>query len=130
MADFGQYSHAVIRGVPTSLARDALRMCQAEVDLAGAQRESEVYHEILEKRLGLKVVKIPADEAFPDCVFVEDAAVVWGDTALITRPGAESRRGEVGRHQPARYIPLKFTKLKKKKFDMKVERRGFFLSLY
>lgn len=105
MADFGQYSHAVVRGVPTSLAQDALRIIQAEVDLAKAQRESEVYQEILETKLGLEVVKLPADESLPDCVFVEDAAVVWGDTALITRPGAESRRGEVGRHQHAQYTP-------------------------
>ena len=31
----------------------------------------------------------------PDSVFVEDAAVVLDDVAIITRPGAESRRGEV-----------------------------------
>jgi dimethylargininase len=31
----------------------------------------------------------------PDCVFVEDAAVVVPEVAVVTRPGAESRRGEV-----------------------------------
>ncbi len=30
---------------------------------------------------------IPADEQFPDCVFVEDPVVVCGDTALVTSPG-------------------------------------------
>ncbi|CAM9334433.1 unnamed protein product, partial [Lampetra planeri] len=49
---------------------------------------------VLRTRVGLEVVELPADESLPDCVFVEDAAVVCGDTALITRPGAESRRGE------------------------------------
>jgi dimethylargininase len=38
---------------------------------------------------------LPADERFPDGCFVEDTAVVVGDVALVTRPGAISRRGEV-----------------------------------
>ncbi|XP_010784401.1 N(G),N(G)-dimethylarginine dimethylaminohydrolase 1 [Notothenia coriiceps] len=94
MAGFGHYTHAVVRGVPASLAKEALRSSQAEVDLAGARSEHEAYVQVLGTRLGLKVVELPADESLPDCVFVEDAAVVCGDTALITRPGAESRRRE------------------------------------
>ena len=42
------------------------------------------------------MVSLPADEVHPDCIFVEDNAVVIGRTALITRSGAPSRRGEVG----------------------------------
>lgn len=95
MSGFGHYTHAVVRGIPASLAKEALRSCQAEVDLAEARREHEEYVEVLGTRLGLEVVELPADESLPDCVFVEDAAVVCGDTALITRPGAESRRREV-----------------------------------
>lgn len=94
MADFGHYTHAVVRGVPRSLAKDALRINQAEVDAGAAQKEHEAYVDVLRRQLGLEVVELPADESLPDCVFVEDAAVVCGDTALITRPGAESRRKE------------------------------------
>ncbi|KAJ0032620.1 hypothetical protein NQD34_002701 [Periophthalmus magnuspinnatus] len=94
MATFGRYTHAVVRGVPASLATEALRSCEAEVDLDRARQEHADYVEVVKRRLGLEVVELPADEALPDCVFVEDAAVVCGDTALITRPGAESRRGE------------------------------------
>uniref|UniRef100_UPI0037E939C7 N(G),N(G)-dimethylarginine dimethylaminohydrolase 1 n=1 Tax=Semicossyphus pulcher TaxID=241346 RepID=UPI0037E939C7 len=96
MAGFGHYTHAIVRGIPASLAKEALRTSQAEVevDLAKARREHEAYVEVLGTRLGLEVVELPADEELPDCVFVEDAAVVCGDTALITRPGAESRRRE------------------------------------
>lgn len=97
MAGFGNYTHAVVRGVPSSLAKEALRITQADVDLAGAQGEHEAYVEVLRTKLGLEVIELPADESLPDCVFVEDAAVVCGDTALITRPGAESRRREVGK---------------------------------
>lgn len=96
-AGFGHYTHAVVRGVPASLVKDALRTTQAEVDLDGARKEHGAYVDVLRSKLGLEVVELPADESFPDCVFVEDAAVVCGDTALISRPGAESRRGEVWR---------------------------------
>ncbi|XP_056133930.1 N(G),N(G)-dimethylarginine dimethylaminohydrolase 1 isoform X1 [Lampris incognitus] len=94
MAGFGHFTHAVVRGVPASLAKEALRTNQLEVDPEKAQREHDAYVEVLRSKLGLEVVELPADETLPDCVFVEDAAVVCGDTALITRPGAESRRNE------------------------------------
>ncbi|CAJ1061082.1 N(G)%2CN(G)-dimethylarginine dimethylaminohydrolase 1 [Xyrichtys novacula] len=96
MAGFGHYTHAIVRGIPASLVNEALRTSptEVEVDLSKARREHEAYVEVLGTRLGLEVVELPADEALPDCVFVEDAAVVCGDTALITRTGAESRRRE------------------------------------
>ncbi|XP_052318043.1 N(G),N(G)-dimethylarginine dimethylaminohydrolase 1 [Oncorhynchus keta] len=94
MADFGNFTHAVVRAIPSSLAKEALRMNVSDVDLEKAQREHEVYVGVLKQKLGLEVIELPADESLPDCVFVEDAAVVCGDTALITRPGAESRRKE------------------------------------
>jgi dimethylargininase len=44
--------------------------------------------------LGVRVLSLPADPLFPDGVFVEDPAIVLDEVAIITRPGAESRRGE------------------------------------
>ncbi|MEX0756726.1 MAG: N(G),N(G)-dimethylarginine dimethylaminohydrolase, partial [Acidimicrobiia bacterium] len=35
----------------------------------------------------------PADDC-PDSVFIEDSVVIFGDLAVVTRPGAESRRPE------------------------------------
>jgi dimethylargininase len=51
---------------------------------------------------------LPSNAAFPDCVFVEDVAIVLDDLAVITRPGAESRRGETEPMAEAleRYRPL------------------------
>ncbi|MBW2121508.1 MAG: N(G),N(G)-dimethylarginine dimethylaminohydrolase, partial [Deltaproteobacteria bacterium] len=46
-------------------------------------------------RFGFSLIVLPADRRYPDSAFVEDAAVVAGDTAIITRPGAAARRGEV-----------------------------------
>jgi dimethylargininase len=44
---------------------------------------------------GLDVTFLEPDTAFPDGTFVEDTAVVTGRGAILTRPGAPSREGEV-----------------------------------
>ncbi|GAA6074807.1 N(G),N(G)-dimethylarginine dimethylaminohydrolase 1 isoform X1, partial [Tachysurus ichikawai] len=91
---FGTFTHAVVRAMPASYTEGALRSGAGQVDAVRAQQEHDYYVDVLQNRLGLDVLELPADESLPDCVFVEDAAVVCGDTALVTRPGAESRRGE------------------------------------
>lgn len=94
---FGRCTHAVVRALPESLCRQALRRAAGpEVDFARAEREHQLYVGVLRGKLGLRVLELPADESLPDCVFVEDAAVVCEETALLTRPGAPSRRKEVG----------------------------------
>lgn len=94
---FGRCTHAVVRALPESLCRQALRSAAGpEVDFARAEREHQLYVGVLRGKLGLRVLELPADESLPDCVFVEDAAVVCEETALLTRPGAPSRRKEVG----------------------------------
>lgn len=42
----------------------------------------------------LTVTELPAEEEFPDAHFVEDAAVLFHDTAFICRPATVNRRGE------------------------------------
>lgn len=44
--------------------------------------------------LGLEVVELPELAEYPDAYFVEDVAVVTPEIAVITNPGAPSRRGE------------------------------------
>ena len=95
MAGFGNFTHAIVRTIPQSFAKEALRTSCSVVDQVKAQREHEHFVGVLKHKLGLHVLQLPADESLPDCVFVEDVAVVCGDTALITRPGAASRRKEV-----------------------------------
>ncbi|XP_023648577.1 N(G),N(G)-dimethylarginine dimethylaminohydrolase 1 isoform X1 [Paramormyrops kingsleyae] len=94
MASFGNFTHAIVRGIPASLVQEALRSSLCQVDLVKAQHQLQLHIGTLKDELGLQVVELPADESLPDCVFVEDCAVVCGDTALITRPGAPSRRKE------------------------------------
>ncbi len=44
---------------------------------------------------GLEVTVLPPDENFPDSTFVEDVALLTDNCAIITNPGAESRKGEI-----------------------------------
>lgn len=46
------------------------------------------------RSFGLDVTILPPDDTLPDACFVEDTAIVLGEEALITRPGAPSRRPE------------------------------------
>jgi dimethylargininase len=43
---------------------------------------------------GLKLTELPPAEDHPDACFVQDTAVLWGDTAVIARLGIKSRQGE------------------------------------
>jgi len=63
-------------------------------DLERALQQHQAYCEAL-KSCGLEVVQLPADEKHPDSTFVEDTAILTARGAIITRPGAESRRGEI-----------------------------------
>jgi len=58
-----------------------------------ALEQHEKYTETLRK-IGLEVRVLPSEESFPDSTFIEDVALCTPHCAIITRPGAESRRGE------------------------------------
>ena len=86
---------ALMRGVPPTLASCELTFRTREpIDLGRAIAQHAAYAELL-RGLGLEVVELPADPSYPDCCFVEDVAVVLDELALVTRPGAASRRGEI-----------------------------------
>ena len=85
---------AITRDVSPSINACELTHLQPQaIDYAAACAEHRQYRRLLAS-LGLEVVCIPADPAYPDCVFIEDTAIVLDDIAIITRPGASSRRGE------------------------------------
>ncbi len=44
---------------------------------------------------GLEVVILPPDERYPDSTFIEDVALLTPHCAIITNPGAPSRKGEI-----------------------------------
>ena len=99
---------AITRDVSPSIARAELtHLERVPIDYERARAQHEQYRELLAS-LGCEVISLPADAAYPDCVFIEDTAVVLDDMAVITRPGAESRRGEITvvAEALARYRPL------------------------
>lgn len=63
------------------------------IDVRLAQTQHHAYENCL-SQLGCAVYRLPAEPDLPDSVFVEDTAVVVEELAIITRPGAESRRLE------------------------------------
>lgn len=62
------------------------------LNISLARKQHKNYCKTLEE-LGLELIRLPRDNR-PDSCFVEDNAVIHGKKALITRMGAENRRGE------------------------------------
>lgn len=52
------------------------------------------------KKTGAEVIELPPLEDFPDAVFVEDTALCLPQGAVLMRPGAPSRMGEVAEMSP------------------------------
>jgi len=59
-----------------------------------ALQQHESYCRALED-CGLQLTRLPADPRYPDATFVEDTAILTDAGAVLTRPGAPTRRGEV-----------------------------------
>ncbi|HVP38951.1 MAG TPA: N(G),N(G)-dimethylarginine dimethylaminohydrolase [Candidatus Saccharimonadales bacterium] len=85
---------AITRAVSPALGRCELSFVERRpIDVAAARRQHREYEACLEA-LGCGLLRLPAEAELPDSVFVEDVAVVLDELAVITRPGAESRRAE------------------------------------
>jgi dimethylargininase len=63
------------------------------IDVAKAGAQHRAYRDCLAE-LGIQVVSLPAERDLPDCVFVEDPAIVVDEIAVISVMGAASRRPE------------------------------------
>ncbi|XP_063237871.1 N(G),N(G)-dimethylarginine dimethylaminohydrolase 1 isoform X2 [Bacillus rossius redtenbacheri] len=83
-----KFTHAVVCRIPLSFRT------RAEIELEEARRQHEAFVRLL-RELGLDVIELPPDESLPECVFVEDTAVVCNGLALIAKPGAATRAKEV-----------------------------------
>lgn len=85
---------AITREVSRAIANCELTHLQpVPIDVAEARRQHLAYEEAL-RSLGYAVERLPEEPDLADSVFVEDAAVVLPEVAVITRPGAESRQPE------------------------------------
>ena len=85
---------ALIREVSPLLGQCELTHLRRErIDAARAARQHRDYSQALQA-LGCTLEWLPPLPEYPDSVFVEDTAVVLDQIAVVTRPGASSRRGE------------------------------------
>jgi dimethylargininase len=85
---------ALVRAPATTLAKGQVTHVKRRVvKLDKAEQQWDAYVAALEAE-GFRTLQIDADDAHPDSVFVEDTVVMLGQLAVVTSPGAESRRGE------------------------------------
>jgi dimethylargininase len=62
-------------------------------------QQHHAYRQVL-LSLGLDVLVLPPEPAYPDAYFIEDPAIITPKIAVITRPGAPSRQGEEVKLEP------------------------------
>jgi dimethylargininase len=100
------FKHAIVRIPGENLAQG----------LTTAQLGAPAYDQVLRQHArycnalqacGLALTTLEADPDHPDSTFVEDTAVLTAHSAILTRPGARSREGEVAaiRHAVSRFFP-------------------------
>ncbi len=100
------FTHAITRKPGENFAQGLTSANLGPPSYALILEQHAAYLERL-RSLGLEVVVLDPEPDYPDGYFVEDAAIVTPRLAVITRPGAASRRGEEITIQPvlARYLP-------------------------
>ncbi len=85
---------ALVRAPAKTLAKGQLTHIKRKpIRYAKAETQWAAYVSALEAE-GFGTREIAADDKYPDCGFIEDTVVMLGQVAVITSPGADSRRGE------------------------------------
>jgi len=88
------YRFALVRDLSSSFENSLkLNPPPIPIDFNLAKQQHENYIHVLEKLIET-VIRIEADPCHPDCNFIEDTAIIVGDTAVISRMGALERQGE------------------------------------
>ena len=92
---FSRFAHAIVRPPARNFADGLTTVDLGRPDVSLALRQHRAYCEAL-VRHACEVIVLPDDDRYPDSTFVEDTALILpGLGAMLTRPGAESRAGEV-----------------------------------
>lgn len=85
---------AITRGIsPRFNECELTHIGRIPIDLDVASSQHRKYVDAL-RSVGCNVVELPAEADLPDSVFVEDTAFILPEAAVITRPGADSRKPE------------------------------------
>jgi dimethylargininase len=90
----GRYTRAIVCLPAANFADGLTSVDLGAPDYACALEQHATYCQAL-AACGLQLTTLPADAHFPDSTFVEDVAILTAHAALLTRPGAPSRSGEV-----------------------------------
>lgn len=88
------FKNAIVRKPASNFAEGLTSSSLGAPDFAKVMQQHKSYCDAL-TRCGLAVHELEPDCAHPDSTFVEDTAVLTAHTAILTRPGAASREGEV-----------------------------------
>jgi dimethylargininase len=88
------FTRAIVRKPGRNFAEGLTSFEGPPADFELALKQHEAYCAALE-RCGLGITRLESDLAHPDSTFVEDVAVLANGRAMLTRPGAQSRAGEV-----------------------------------
>lgn len=87
------FKNAIVRKPCKAMVNGITTANLGKPDYELALKQHEFYIKTLEK-CGVKVTILEADERYPDSCFVEDVALCTKKCAIITNPGAPSRKGE------------------------------------
>ncbi|MEZ5471655.1 MAG: arginine deiminase family protein [Marinicella sp.] len=87
------FKHAIVKTPCANMVNGITEAGLGQPDYQLALQQHQQYIEALQQ-CGVEVSVLPADEQFPDSCFVEDPAVITQHGAIITHPGADSRKGE------------------------------------
>ncbi len=89
-----KFNHVIVRR-PCKSVCDGITSAPelGKPDYEKALRQHDAYISAL-SRCGVDITILPPDDRYPDSCFVEDPAICTKNCAIITNPGAESRRGE------------------------------------
>ena len=87
------FTHAIVRTPGHSVVQGLRDGRGPDPEFAGILAEHDAYVATL-RGLGLSVDSLPANETFPDSIFVEDPALVFSEGAIILDLAAASRAGE------------------------------------
>jgi dimethylargininase len=86
---------AITREVSRSIIHCELtHLARTPIDVSRARAQHTQYVSALQS-LGVEVTCLPEEPDLPDSVFVEDTAIVLDEAAVLTNPGADSRKPEV-----------------------------------
>lgn len=93
------FKYALVRRPGRSISNGLSTLNLGQPSYPRALAQHDAYVEALQQ-CGLEVICLDPLEEFPDSTFVEDAAVLIKDCAILTAPGASSRRREVAAIAP------------------------------